>query len=153
MKNVYILLALLFSLNTFSQKAKQGKGQTKAPKEPEVYTNVDESAAFNGGAEELKKYMQDHFTYPAGATVSGKCTLKLTVDENGKIANVEVSKGVTNCGDCDAEAVRVVKAMPDWKPAKIKGKAVKSYVSLPVDFKKPEQTAEESSNKKKKFLD
>lgn len=153
MRYICIVFAFMISMGTFAQKAKQGKGKTKDQKEPEVYTNVDESAVFSAGTEELKKYIQEHVSYPSGSTSSGKCMLKLTVDENGKVVNAEVSKGVPNCAECDTEALRVVKAMPDWKPAKVKGKAVKSYVTLPVDFKKPEQGAEESSSKKKKFLD
>ena len=37
-------------------------------------------------------------------------------------------------GGCGAEAVRVVKAMPKWKPGKQRGKPVRTQFNLPVDF-------------------
>ena len=37
-------------------------------------------------------------------------------------------------GGCGAEAVRVVKAMPKWKPGKQRGKPVRTQFNLPVNF-------------------
>ena len=34
----------------------------------------------------------------------------------------------------DKEAVRVLKSMPKWKPGKQRGKAVRSYFTLPIAF-------------------
>ena len=62
-------------------------------------------------------------------------SLKFVVDENGGISNVEILKGVAGCQDCDKEAIRVVKAMPKWKPGKQTGRAVRVYFNLPINFK------------------
>lgn len=108
------------------------------PKEPEVYTFVDEVAEFPGGAVELRKYLAEHIKYPQTAVemgLEGKCYLTFVVSENGYISNVKVKKGVTDCKECDEEAIRVVKSMPRWKPGKLNGKEVNSVFSLPVTFK------------------
>ena len=108
------------------------------PKEPEVYTFVDESAEYPGGRSELLKYLAEHIQYPQTARemgIEGKCYLTFVVSENGFISNVKVKKGVTDCKECDEEAMRVVRSMPHWKPGKINGKAVNSVFSLPVTFK------------------
>jgi protein TonB len=36
--------------------------------------------------------------------------------------------------ECDAEAIRVVKKMPKWKPGKQMGKPVRCYFNLPIRF-------------------
>jgi periplasmic protein TonB len=113
-----------------------GTGPAEAA--PEIFTIVEEQAEFPGGIAELGKYIQKNLQYPAMAReagISGKCFLKFVVNENGSISNVEVLKGVPGCSDCDKEAIRVVKSMPSWKPAKMTGKSVKCYFNLPISFK------------------
>jgi protein TonB len=113
------------------------KGATE-PAAPEIFTIVEEQAEFPGGIAAMQKYMRDNTQYPAMAReagISGKCFLKFVVNENGEISNVEILKGVPGCGDCDKEAIRVVKSMPKWKAAKMTGRAVKCYFNLPFSFK------------------
>lgn len=108
------------------------------PAAPEIFTIVEENAEFPGGIPAMMKYIKDNVQYPAMAReagISGKCFLKFVVNENGDISNVEVLKGVPGCPECDKEAVRVVKSMPKWKPAKMTGRAVKCYFNLPFSFK------------------
>lgn len=108
------------------------------PAAPEIFTIVEENAEFPGGFAAMMKYIQQNVQYPAMAReagISGKCFLKFVVNENGDISNVEVLKGVPGCPDCDKEAIRVVKSMPKWKPAKMTGRSVKCYFNLPFSFK------------------
>jgi protein TonB len=108
------------------------------PAAPEIFTIVEEQAEFPGGFAAMMKYIQQNVQYPAMAReagISGKCFLKFVVNETGDISNVEVLKGVPGCPDCDKEAIRVVKSMPKWKPAKMTGRAVKCYFNLPFSFK------------------
>lgn len=103
-----------------------------------IYEVVDESAEFPGGLAEAKKFIQRNLIYPESAldeNIEGKCYVKFMVSDEGVISNITVQKGVPNCNDCDKEAIRLVKSMPKWKPAKINGKAVNSYFVLPVPFK------------------
>ena len=86
----------------------------------------------------MGQYLRVNMKFPYSASqkgISGKCFLKFVVTETGEISNVEVLKGVPGCPDCDEEAIRVVKSMPRWKPAKIKGRPVKCYFNLPFSFK------------------
>ena len=117
------------ALNCFSQT-----DTIKAKKEistEEIYSKVEEMAEFPGGVYKMGKFIQKKFKYPRSARklgVEGKCFLKFVVDEKGNITNVEVLKGVEGCSECNEEAIRVVKLMPKWKPAKIDGKPVKCYL-------------------------
>ncbi len=112
----------------------KGPAETAAP---EIFTIVEEQAEFPGGIAAMQKYMRDNTQYPTMAReagIGGKCFLKFVVNENGDISNVEILKGVPGCGDCDKEAMRVVKSMPKWKAAKMTGRAVKCYFNLPFSF-------------------
>lgn len=107
-------------------------------KEEIIYDFVDEPADFPGGRAALLKYLSENIRYPQVAqemNIQGKCYLTFVVSENGYISNVKLKKGVTDCPECDAEAMRVVRGMPKWTPGKNNGKAVNSVFSLPVTFK------------------
>ena len=59
--------------------------------------------------------------------------MDFVIDEKGKMTDVKVLKGVDPL--LDAEAVKVVSASPDWKPARLQGRKVRSEMSLYVEFK------------------
>ena len=63
-------------------------------------------------------------------------TLKVVViglDEKGKVHDVRVVRGVNEL--LDAEAVRVVSASPNWRPARVRGEKVKCEISMYIEFK------------------
>lgn len=79
------------------------------------------------------KYIADNFRYPniqGDCSIQGKIVVTFTVNEDGNLNDIKVKKSVYS--DLDKEAVRVVKSMPSWIPAKQNGKAVKSRYTLPV---------------------
>lgn len=92
-------------------------------------------AEFKGGMPALTDYLIKNIKYPESAAknnVTGKVIVGFVVTENGKISKVKVLKGVHS--ELDAEAVRVVSAMPDWNPASKEGKKVSSEMQLPIAF-------------------
>lgn len=106
--------------------------------EPEIFTIVEEFAEFPGGMGALKKYLTDNLKYPERAkemAISGKVFVQFVVSTGGQISNVKLLRGLPDCKECDTEAIRLVKTMPNWKPGKNNGKTVNSYFNLPVEFK------------------
>lgn len=106
--------------------------------EPEIYTLVEEPAEFPGGMSALKKYLTDKLQYPEKAKemgISGKVFIQFVVSKEGEVNNVKLKRGLSGCPECDTEAIRLIKSMPKWKPAKNNGKIVASYFNLPVTFK------------------
>jgi protein TonB len=102
---------------------------------PPVFTIVEEMPAFPGGEEARVKFLQDNMQYPQMAKESGiQGTVYVTfvVDENGKVIDTKVLRGIG--GGCDEEAVRVVKIMPKWTPGKQTGKAVRVQFNMPIRF-------------------
>ncbi len=105
---------------------------------PEIHDIVEEQAEFPGGVSAMKEYIARNMKYPEVAKemgISGKTYLRFVISDRGSISNVKVVKGLPDCPECDQEAIRIVKSMPNWKPARNNGNAVNSYYNLPVTFK------------------
>jgi len=108
--------------------------ETKAP---DYFTIVQEMPEFPGGKTEMTKFIQKNLVIPQIAIesgISGKCFVGFIVNEDGKISNIEILKGVPGCPECDKEVIRVIKLMPTWEPGKQNGRAVKVYITLPINF-------------------
>ena len=120
-------------------KAEPGKDSDRiAVQERIIYQYVDEPASFPGGMQDLFKYLSEHIVYPSEAEeegIGGKVFLRFVVSDKGEISNVKIQKGVPDCPECDREAIRVIKGMPNWIPGKMDGKPVNSYFNLPIVFK------------------
>lgn len=110
----------------------------------EIFLTVDESAEFPGGTGALMQYLNEHMRYPEEAFMAneqGRVIVKFVIEKDGSIGDVQVIKGVTPL--LDKEALRVVKDMPKWIPAKVNGKDVASWFNLPISFKIQEVKTEE----------
>ncbi|MBP5542259.1 MAG: energy transducer TonB [Bacteroidales bacterium] len=103
--------------------------------EEEIFLVVEEDPEFPGGLEALNKYLAENIKYPQLAkenNITGRVYVTFVVEKNGTVANVKVLRDIG--GGCGAEAVRVVKAMPKWKPGKQRGQPVRTQYNVPVGF-------------------
>ncbi len=106
-------------------------------KAPEIFTVVEEMPEFPGGAGEMMKYFGKNTVYPQMAKeagLTGKAYLNFVVDPTGNITAAKVVKGVPGCPECDKEALRVIKSMPNWKVGKQNGRAVPVSINVPFNF-------------------
>ncbi len=106
-----------------------------------IHQVVEVQPEFPGGMKEMMKFIQNSLKYPDAAKaagVEGKAFVQFVVKSDGSIDNVEIMRSSGN-ESLDAEALRVVKAMPKWKPAMNKGKAVNVKFVLPVVYKLPKE--------------
>ncbi|GAB4022056.1 TonB family protein [Spirosoma koreense] len=101
----------------------------------EIYTVVEQQPEFPGGMAELGNYMKRNLKYPSAAKkahVQGRVFVRFVVTTTGEITDVQILKGIGY--GADAEAVRVVKQMPRWTPAKQDGQVVNVQYNLPINF-------------------
>ena len=101
-----------------------------------VFTVVEQMPQFPGGETALMKYLADNLRYPIRAQengIQGIVHVRFAVDEEGRIPFAKVMKSVDK--DLDAEALRVVKSMPQWIPGMQRGRKVKVLMNLPVVFR------------------
>jgi protein TonB len=100
-----------------------------------VYQVVEQMPEFPGGMPGLQQYLGASLTYPLAARqakVAGTVFVGFVVGQDGTIRDAEVLKGIGH--GCDEEVLRVVQAMPAWKPGMQDGRPVSVRFSLPVYF-------------------
>lgn len=113
--------------------------RTPVPNTPNsdgIYEIVDTPPTYPGGDAALLKFISDNIKYPEDAMkagISGRVFTRFIINEDGSLSDIVVIRGVNS--SLDAEAIRVVKAMPKWTPGKVDGKAVKVRYALPLVFK------------------
>ena len=101
-----------------------------------TYEAVEEKPEYPGGMGELSKLLSSNLKYPLKSQengVQGEVLVQFVVDKEGNVEEVTVFKGVDP--HLDAEALRVIKMMPKWKPGKHEGKEVNVKCTIPVGFR------------------
>lgn len=107
-----------------------------APDDQPIYNKVDVMAEFPGGAAKLMEFLMKNMKFPQEALkekVDGRVMVQFVVETDGSLTQAKVVKSLHPA--CDAEALRVIKQMPRWTPAKVKGKMVRSRFTIPVLFR------------------
>lgn len=111
------------------------KEEVEEEEEQTIFIVVEESASFPGGIQEMMNFIKNNLKYPQQARetgTQGKVFVSFVVEKDGSLTDVKVLRDIgSGCGE---EAVRVVKSMPKWKPAKQRGKPVRMQFNLPVAF-------------------
>ncbi len=134
MKKLFVL-ALVIAASVLTVFAQSNKENQTKPGE-EIYNIVDAMPEFPGGVEAMNKWLSQNIKYPADAQekkIEGRVICQFVVSSTGKIKDVTVIKSVEK--SLDNEAIRVISAMPDWKPGTQKGKTVAVKYLLPIKFK------------------
>ena len=117
-----------------SPEAKEAPADSTAKEE--VFMVAEQMPEFPGGMKELLKFLQDNLKYPENAmknNVQGRVIVQFVVEKDGTPTEFKVAHSVDP--DLDAEALRVMKAMPKWKPGMQKGQVVRVKFTVPVSFK------------------
>lgn len=116
-----------------SPEAKEAPADSTAKEE--VFMVAEQMPEFPGGMKELLKFLQDNLKYPENAmknNVQGRVIVQFVVEKDGTPTEFKVLRSVDP--DLDAEALRVMKAMPKWKPGMQKGQVVRVKFTVPVSF-------------------
>lgn len=100
-----------------------------------IFTVVEQSPEFPGGIKAMYEFLGANIKYPeaaAKANVQGKVFLNFTITKEGEIRDIQILKGLGF--GADQESIRVVSAMPRWKPGVQSGKPVNVKYTLPIAF-------------------
>ena len=90
---------------------------------------------FPGGQGVMMKYLAANIKYPASAVKAkkqGRVIVAFVIQKDGSVTNARIVKSVDP--ELDAEALRIVKAMPNWTPGTQDGKPVNVRYTIPVVF-------------------
>ena len=134
--NVRYTLPVMFRLGGDADK-KEASTQTEAKvDENGIHQVCEEMPEFPGGMRECMNWLGKNVNYPATAQekgIQGRVIIQFVVERDGSITEPKVVRGVDP--DLDKEALRVVSAMPNWKPGKHKGEVVRVKYTLPVMYR------------------
>ncbi len=95
----------------------------------------DVDPQFPGGLAAMKLFIQETMEYPEKSLEQedqGRVYVSFIVEKDGSISNIEIPRSLTV--ELDKEAKRIVRAMPNWIPAKKKGEVVRSRARFPITF-------------------
>lgn len=99
-----------------------------------------QQASFPGGNLEFNRYLMSNMKYPQVAmdnNIQGRCYFKFLVHPDGSISSVLLVRGIPGCPECDLEALRLIKKMPNWIPAidEEQFTSLASYYQLSINFR------------------
>lgn len=166
---ITLILCFVFSINTVygeDQKNVQKKKTTlkrtttKKSTPPQKTTtkstdkivdDPDIDPMFTGGSYAMTNFITENMNYPQESIdkkKEGLVVWTFTVDTEGLLSDFEIIHRADSA--IDQEALRIIKLMPPWRPAKLDGKFVKAKTFVPMLFKlnnakKRERTAVEKA--------
>jgi len=119
-----------------SADAKTKKYKTINSPGDTVFTTMDRPPLYITGKSTVARYLTYNIKYPVSARrehATGTVVITFTIDEYGHAKDHIITKSVSH--DCDVEALRAVKALPDdWLPGKLNGKKVAALIEMPIVF-------------------
>lgn len=102
----------------------------------DMFIHYESQPEFPGGVQALMEYVEANIRYPQEAKERGKqgrVIVQFVVEEDGTLTGEQVLKPVDP--QLDAEAIRIARSMPKWKPGAIRGKPTRMRFSFPVTFR------------------
>ncbi len=100
-----------------------------------VFQFCEQMPQFPGGQDSMLRFIQRNLEMPGGdIDFAGKTILQFIVKENGELCNIK-TVGAKHFGfEFEESAINVIKKMPNWKPGKQNGKAIRVEYVLPIRF-------------------
>ena len=125
MKRIIVSIICLFAMVTSYPQTAESE---------QVFTKVEKMPEYPGGVLAMQLYLQTNIKYPQAANgAEGRILVQFIIDTDGSVTDAKVVKSVNP--HLDAEALRVINAMPKWKPGMQKGKAVRVKFTIPINFR------------------
>jgi protein TonB len=106
------------------------------PNNPLNFHIVEDLPKYPGGAVEFLKWLTRNLQYPAAARsrkTQGKVVAVFYVEKDGSITGINVTQSLSP--ECDREALRVLRKMPNWEPGIQNDQPCRTKVCIPIVFK------------------
>ena len=114
------------------------KTQQSAEVKEKVFEYLDNMPEFPGGGKAMMEWLGQNIQYPKEAVdgnIEGRVIVTFIIEKDGSVSNAKVIRGIDE--SLDNEALRVVNAMPNWKPGMQDGQPVRARFNIPISFKLP----------------
>lgn len=139
MKKLLILILSFVIHNAFSQK--ENIKICRTPKMQIEAININDNKIYNpldletkpefpGGQQALDKFIIENYKNPKDKTLKGNVYVTFIIEKDGSLSDIKVLRDIGS--GTGAEAIRVMKLSPKWKPGKQNDKEVRALYSLVV---------------------
>ena len=106
------------------------------PQNPLNFHVAEDLPQYPGGAVEFLKWLTRNLRYPTLARerkTQGKVVAVFYVEKDGSITGIKITKSLSP--ECDREALRVLRLMPNWQPGIYHDEPCRTKVQIPIVFK------------------
>ena len=106
------------------------------PKDTTVYRVVEVMPSYPGDMEAFYKFLAQQMHYPKEALengIEGRVVVRFVVEEDGRLTHFEAVSSPSPL--LSNEAIRIMRQMPRWNPAKRMGRNVRCQYNIPVMFR------------------
>lgn len=106
------------------------------PKDTTVYRVVEVMPSYPGDMEAFYKFLAQQMHYPKEALengIEGRVVVSFVVEKDGRLTHFEAVSSPSPL--LSNEAIRVLRQMPRWNPAKRMGRNVRCQYNIPVMFR------------------
>lgn len=138
MKIKALVVSLIFSTSLIVP-AIASAGNLSAPPpaaDEKIVKDPDIPPIFTGGTALMNRFISSTLRYPADAVernAQGLVVYTFTVEKDGTLTDFEIIHRADSL--LNEEALRILKSMPPWRPAKYKDKFVRSKSYVPMYFR------------------
>lgn len=94
----------------------------------------DEAPKYLGGETELQKFINNNQDLKNCLNCKGNISVTLVINNRGELQYPKILKGVAGCECLNNEAIRLIKLMPNWEPAKLNGNTVSTNYIFSIEF-------------------
>ena len=125
-RRLFFIFAALFFAGTFFTTQSVAQNVVANPERPPM---------FMGGSEAMNAFIANTMRYPDDAfdrRAQGLVVYTFVVETDGTISNIRPVRLADP--SLDAEALRIIQAMPLWLPAEHRGSTVRAEVTVPMFF-------------------
>lgn len=116
--------------------SEEGPSKEDVHREGDAFDVVEEMPVYPGGMAAMMDFFYKNMKYPKeafDAKLQGRVIAQFVVEKDGCISDAHIVKSVSPA--LDAEALRIVNAMPNWTPGRQNGKPVRVKYTVPITFK------------------
>ena len=115
--------------------SEEGPSKDDVHRKGDAFDVVEQMPSFPGGMKALMNYLQENIKYPKDAQDAkkeGRVIANFIVEKDGSISNVKIVRSIFP--SLDAEAERIITAMPKWIPGMQNGENVRVKYTIPISF-------------------
>ena len=134
----FMLLAAMYgtaNAQSVNETKPDKEVKTTQQSEEPVYRVVEHVPTYPGGFEAMYEFFKKEMRHPEGVEIkpgNSRVIIRFIVEKDGRLTHFEVIHSPDE--KLSEEALRLMKLMPRWTPAKNKGEVVRCLFTVPVPF-------------------